>query len=54
MYELYQKRISVLEFLSLLSADTDWSHMASQKQTRKVFALFDKVYGFAKGLGRLE
>jgi hypothetical protein len=28
--------------------------MASKKQVKKVFDIFDKVYGFNKGLSRLE
>lgn len=28
--------------------------MADSKQTKKILNLFDKVYGYAKGLSRLE
>ena len=54
VYGIYKERIPVQEILGLLSADDDWSHMASKKQVNKVFDIFDKVYGFNKGLSRLE
>lgn len=40
--------------MALLSADEEWSHMASKRQSEEVLDLFDKVYGYVKGLSRLE
>ena len=40
--------------MSLLSADAEWSHVASKQQAEKVLELFNKVYGYVKGRTRLE
>jgi len=42
----------LIEMMNLLVSDDEWSHFASKKQTIKVFNLFDKVYGYAKGRSR--
>jgi hypothetical protein len=47
-------RIPINEFLSMISTDTDWSHLANKEQTNKIIELFDKVYGYFKGLSRQE
>ena len=31
MFELYKQRIPITEFMALLSADVEWSHMASKR-----------------------
>ena len=54
MCNLYQQRIPITEFMALFSADDDWSHMATKQQSERVFELFDKAYGYVKGLSRLE
>lgn len=54
LYELYDQRIPLTEIFSLLTCDKEWSHMATKKQTKKIFELFDKVYGYTKGRSRLE
>lgn len=54
MYDLYCQRISAVEFLTLLASDSEWSYLATQQQTKKVIALFDKVYGFAETMSRLK
>ena len=40
--------------MGLIAADPEWSHLASRPQTKKILDLFDRVYGYAKGLSRLE
>ena len=32
IFELYNQRIPIVEFLSLMSSDSEWSHMANKKQ----------------------
>ena len=54
IFELYNQRIPINEFMSLMSSDNEWSHMANKKQMEQVMTLFNKVYGFAKGLSRRE
>ena len=54
MCNLYEQRIPIAEFMALFSADEDWSHMATKQQSERVFELFDKAYGYVKGLSRLE
>ena len=54
IYDHYNKRIPVKEIFSLLSSDKQWSYMANKQQTEKVYELFDKIYGYDKGLSRLE
>jgi hypothetical protein len=54
MCNLYEQRIPITEFMALFSADDDWSHMATKQQSERVFELFDKAYGYVKGLSRLE
>lgn len=54
IYDMYQKRIPVVEILSLLASDSSWSHMATKEQSEQVYALFNKVYGFANILSRRE
>ena len=38
----------------MIASDTDWSHIANKPQTKKIMDLFGKVYGYVKGLSRLE
>ena len=54
LYELYSKRIPIDEFMSLLTSDDEWSHLANEMQTKKVLNLFDKVYGFAQTMSRMK
>lgn len=54
LHELFQQRIPIVEFISLFTSDAEWSHMADKAHTAKVLELFDKVYGYEKGLSRLE
>ena len=54
LHELFQARIPITEFISLFSSDPEWTHMADKAQTNKIIELFDKVYGYEKGLSRLE
>ena len=54
LYDLYSKRVPIQEFLELMSSDSNWSHMADKKQTKKIVNLFDRVYGYASGLSRIE
>lgn len=44
----------ILEFLSLLSTDTEWTHLAKNKQADKVLRLLEAVYGFVRGRSRHE
>lgn len=52
--ELFNSRISIAEFFSLLASDRDWSHMANKKQAERIIELFDKVYGYIEGLSRID
>ena len=54
LYAVYSNRIPIVEFLALIASDPNWSHLANKAQTKKIIDLFDKVYGYAKGLTRLE
>lgn len=54
LYEMFQNRIQIDEFLSLLSSDSEWTYFATHSQVHKVLELFDKVYGFWEGMSRLK
>jgi len=54
LFGMLSKRIPAAEFMDLLTADPQWTHVAGKKHTEKVIELFDKVYGYTKGLSRLE
>jgi len=54
LFLLYSQRIPILEFFSLLSSDSEWSQVANSHQTRKILNLFDKVYGYVRGLSRRD
>ena len=54
LFNMLSKRIPASEFMDILTADSGWTHIAGKKHTEKVLELFDKVYGYTKGLSRLE
>ena len=37
-----------------MTSDSEWTHLADKKQTHKIINLFDRVYGYATGLSRIE
>ena len=54
LFEIFSKRIPAYEFISLFFSDEQWSHIANKKQSDQILELFNKVYGYIKGLSRLE
>ena len=54
LYDLFSKRVPIQEFMDLMVSDSEWTHLADKKQTRKIVNLFDRVYGYATGLSRIE
>ena len=53
-FQIFESRISISEFFSMLVADREWSYIANKKQTESILELFNKVYGYTEGLSRIE
>ena len=54
LYEMFRSRIPTTEFIDLFTSDKNWTHFAKKSHFDKILELFDKVYGYTRGLTRLE